>query len=394
MSRPNPILSLLVTAAIVAAAPAVQAAAPATATPGAASQPAPAWSETFVPAAVGSYLGDKKPNVMVVSTNAISATAVEALRAAMRASKSAGLVMDAQAIGVTEGLDDRTIVDRAKSLPVSQIVIVRVFEGAPGEPPSALVSFYRPDGTVAVAVTCTAGQALASNGAAAAPAAVSSEPAAPVAAVKDDPASDTAEVDKVDAEAQAKYDAKYLWSENWFGIDAQTGVVVSTWSQLKQGKYGTDIRGKKLYEIVGRDDLVKRYRTRLGVRLGVGIGVTVSGFAMLAAGAFTLLRSADPPRPYFGVDDPIGMGRAIPGGISLNGSLALMGAGSALYLGGLLFAIFFKSHPVSKSEAAELMDTYNKGLRKELGLPEKQARIRMAPAFGQHHAGMAISGRF
>ncbi len=40
------------------------------------------------------------------------------------------------------------------------------------------------------------------------------------------------------------------------------------------------------------------------------------------------------------------------------------------------------------------MDTSHKGLRKELGLPEKQARIRMAPSFGQHHAGMAISGRF
>ena len=377
MSRPNPILSLLVTAAIVAAAPAVQAAAPATATPGAASQPAPAWSETFVPAAVGSYLGDKKPNVMVVSTNAISATAVEALRAAMRASKSAGLVMDAQAIGVTEGLDDRTIVERAKSQPVGQIVIVRVFDGGPDEPPSAIVTFYRPDGTVATAITSTAGQAIASNGGATASAGVSSEAVAAVEAVSDDSAKETKEVEKVNAEAQAKYDAKYLWFENWIGVSAQSGAVVATWSQLKQGKYGADVRGN-----------------RLGIRLGVGIGVSVGGIAMLTAGAFTLIRSADPATPSFGFDDPIGMGRTIPGGLSLNGSLALMGAGTALYLGGMFFAIFFKSHPVSKSEAAELMDTYNKGLRKELGLPEKQARIRMAPSFGQHHAGMAISGRF
>jgi|JI6StandDraft_1071083.scaffolds.fasta_scaffold05530_3 hypothetical protein len=393
MSRPDPILAVLAAAAIFAAAPAVQAAAPAA--PAATSpQPAPAWSETFVPATVGTYLGDKKPNVMVVGATAVSAAAAEALRAAMRASKSAGLVMDAQAIGVTEGLDDRTIVERAKSQPVGQIVIVRVFDGGPDEPPSAIVTFYRPDGTVATAITSTAGQAIASNGGATASAGVSSEAVAAVEAVSDDSAKETKEVEKVNAEAQAKYDAKYLWFENWIGVSAQSGAVVATWSQLKQGKYGADVRGKKLYEIVGRDDLVKRYRTRLGIRLGVGIGVSVGGIAMLTAGAFTLIRSADPATPSFGFDDPIGMGRTIPGGLSLNGSLALMGAGTALYLGGMFFAIFFKSHPVSKSEAAELMDTYNKGLRKELGLPEKQARIRMAPSFGQHHAGMAISGRF
>ncbi len=241
MVRLDGVVCVCVAAAICAAAPVVRAAPAVAATPAAA--PASGWSETFVPAKVGTYLGDKKPNVRVVGANAVSEPAAEALRGARRASKSAGLVMDAQAIGATEGVDDRTIVERARSQPVSQIVIVRVFDGGPGEPQSAIVSFYRPDGTVATAITGTAGSPIAGNGGVAASAGVTTEAVAAVEQIGDESKAETTKEEKVNAEAQAKYDAEFLYFENWIGVSAQTGAVVATWSQITQGMSGADVRG-------------------------------------------------------------------------------------------------------------------------------------------------------
>ena len=300
MRRYALIPATLTAVALAVAAPVVHAA-PVAAAPAA---PTPAWGDSFTADAVGTYLGDKKANVLVVGATAVSEPAAEALRGAMRASKRAGLVMDAQAIGVTEGLDDRTIVDRAKTQPVGQIVIVRVFDGGPGEPPSAIVTFYKPDGAVATAITATAGTAIASNGVAAS-AGVSSETVDAVESVNDEVKTETKKQDKVDRAAQAKYDAEYLWFENWVGVN-QHGAVVARWSNIKQGKYGNDVRGSSLYKITGRDDLLKRYRTRLGIRLGVGIPVSVGGFAMMMVGLAALFRSVGPTGPDFGFDDPIG----------------------------------------------------------------------------------------
>lgn len=379
--------AIVVAAPVVSAAPAAPVAAPAA--------PVAAWGDTFTADAVGGYLGDKKPNVMVVGATAISEPAAEALRGAMRASKRAGLVMDAQAIGSTDGLDDRSIVDRAKTQPVGQVVIVRVFDGGPGEAPSAIVTFYKPDGGVVTAITATAGTAIASNGAVVASSGVSSEAVDAVESIGEETKKETRKQDKVDREAQAKYDAEYLWFENWVGVSAQSGAVVARWSNLKQGKYGADVRGSSLYKIVGRDDLLKRYRTRLGIRLGVGIPVSVGGFAMMTAGLISLFNSADLTGPDFGYDDPIGLGRKqLPGGLGTTGSLVLIGVGSGLYVGGMIFAIAFKSHPIKGPEAREIVDNYNKGLRKKYGLAEPQARLRIGPAIGAQHTGVTLSGRF
>jgi len=355
----------------------------------------PAWGDTFEPGAVGSYLGDQKVNVMVVGATSASAPAAEALRAAMRASKRGGLIMDAQAIGATDGLDDRTIVERAKTQPVAQIVIVRVFDGGPGEPPSTILTFYRPDGAVITAITGVAGTPIANNGAPVASAGASTQP---VDAVPEVDAAARPEANKegaVDREAQAKYDAECLWFQNWVGVSADTGAVVARWSNITRGKYGADVRGASLYKIVGRDDLLKRYRTRHAIRLGVGIPVALGGITMLSVGAAILFSNLSADGPTFGPDDPLGMGRErVPGPISNTGAAVLMGAGFGVYLGGMIFAIVFKSHPVDRAGAAELMDTYNKGLRKKYGLGEPQARLRLTPTVGPQHAGLALGGRF
>lgn len=392
MRRHDRIVSALIAAAVVTAAPNVGAA-PAASTPVA---PAADWDGTFEVDAVGSYLGDAKANVMVVGATAVSEPAAESLRRAMRASKKAGLVMDAQAIGATEGQDDRSIVERAKGQPVGQIAIVRVFDGGPGEPPSAIVTFYKPDGSVATAITAAAGTAIARNTASVASTGVSTQAADAISAVGDEAEKEDKEEKKVDAAAQAKYDAEYLWFEHWIGVSAQSGAVVARWSNLKHGKYGADVRGPDLYKITGRDDLLKRYRTRHAIRLGVGLPVAIGGLAMMTVGAVALVSkigSID-SGPQFGVDDPLGQGReSLPGPLSYAAAGALAGTGFALMMGGMFFAALFKSHPIKASEAVEIVDKYNQGLRKKYGLRE-QANIRVAPSLGPQNAGMMVGGRF
>ncbi len=387
--RPASPLTAVITAAILSASPLVRAApvAPTTAT-----QPAPAWGATFEPGAVGSYLGDKKENVMVVGATSLSAPAAEALRAAMRASKRGGLIMDAQAIGATEGLDDKTIVERAKTQPVAQIVIVRVFDGGPDEPPSTLLAFYRPDGTVITTITGTAGTAIASFGAPVASAPVPTETVEPVPEVEAPKVEAKKEVEAT-SDAQAKYDAESLVFENWAGGGAQPGAA--RLSNITQGKFGLDVRGAKLYEIVGRDDLLQQYRTRRAIRFGVGIPVALIGVAALSVGAALLVHNLNAEPPNFGADDPLGLGRSrVPGPLSDAGAAAILGAGAGLCLGGIIFAIAFRSHPIGRAKAVELMDTYNKGLRKKYGLGDPQARLRLMPTIGARHTGLAIGGRF
>lgn len=415
------LVSCTVAAAIVAAAPAAQAAQAATTTPnaqkpgavktgaaksttksGAAAEPAvveapvvtPPWADTFVPDAVGSFVGDKKPNVMVVGASAASEAAAASLRDAMRTSKKAGLVIDAQAIGSTEGLDDKTIVDRAKIQPVGLIVIVRVFDGGPGEQPSAIVTFYRPDGTVATAITGTAGTAIAGSGGELASIGVSSEAATAVSDVGDEAEKEAKAEKAKDAKAQLRYDEEYLYFQNYLGVSAQTGAVVASWSTIKQGKYGVDVRGSELYRIVGRDDLVRKYKQRQGIRFGVGLPATFGGAALMSVGAAVLVSNVVADPPNFGDDDPIQMGRTTGvARISNVGAGVMMGVGFVVMMGGIIFMGAFKPHPASKAEAAKMIEEYNKNLRKTLGLGDLAARINLAPMLGRSN-GLAISGRF
>lgn len=387
------LLALTIAAPTAHAAPAAKA----TATPAAAPVAAPAvnWTDTFPPGAIGTYLGDNKPNVMVIGATAASEEAAVALRAAMRASKMAGLVIDAQAIGATEGLDDKTIVDRAKTQPVAQVVIVRVFEGGPGEPPSTIVTFYRLDGTVATAITGTAGTPVDATGGVTAGSGVSNAAADAVSKVGDDAEKEAEKEKTVDSDAQAKYDAQYLWVQNWVGVSAQTGAVVASWSAIKQGKFGADVKGADLYRIVGRDDLYRKYKRRQAIRIGVGLPAMFGGIALLSAGLGVAVGNISADPPDFGSNDPIMMGASeAPTRVSNNGAFAMMGVGGGLFVAGLLFIGLFRPHPADRAQAAQMIDEYNRDLRKKLGLRKAEARVRVTPSLGLQHTGLSVSGRF
>ena len=60
---------------------------------------------------------------------------------------------------------------------------------------------------------------------------VSSETVDAVESVNDEVKTETKKQDKVDRAAQAKYDAEYLWFENWVGVN-QHGAVVATYARV------------------------------------------------------------------------------------------------------------------------------------------------------------------
>lgn len=370
-------------------------AAPAAAPVAPAAAPEPAWPATFEPGAVGTYVGASRPNVMVIAATSAASSAAAALRAAISASKTAGIVMDAQAIGAVEGLDDRAIVERAKGQPVGKIAVVRVFESGPGEPPSVIVTFYAPDGSVSNAITGAAGTPVPpSGGGVSAAAGVSTQAAEAVSAVGEEAEATRATEKKATAEAQREYDRSFLWVQNWIGVSAQTGAVVASWSQIKQGTHGDDVRGAQLYRIVGREDLYKKYKRRQAIRLGVGIPVTVGGYGLMFAGLGVLLSNLIRQPPDFGYDDPLMMGpSSAPTAVSNVGAGVMMGVGGAMWIGGLIFIGLFRPHPATKSQAMEMIQDHNEKLRQRLGLPDKEARLRLAPMVGLHN-GLVLQGRF
>lgn len=396
MRLPAARLTAPLVAAALAAAPV---SARATALGPASTASAARWDTTFEPSAVATYVGDGKPNVMVVSGNASAPEAALALRRAIKSSGSAGVVMDDSAIGSVEGLDDAAIIERAKPQPVERVAVVRVFEGGDDEPPDVVVTFYQKDGAVTTALTGAAGVAVSPYSGAGssgvnedAAAAVSELTEATEAEAKSEAESAESEAEQL----QRRYDTSYLWLEDWIGVSAKSGAVVARWSVIKQGKYGADLSPVQFFKIIERDDLVEQYRRRLAIRLGVGLSLIIGGVAMTATGMGLFLSRSEPKRLDFGVDDPLQMGpEQAPGwqGVSEDGALVIAGVGAGLSIVGALFITFFRHNPINRSEAAELIDSYNWRLKKRLGIDKKQAHLQLRASLGGY-SGLTLSGRF
>lgn len=348
----------------------------------AAPAPAPAvsvdWSATFTPAGVGPHLGDKRPNVIVIAPNAASQAAAAALRSALTATKKAGVVIDGQALGNLEALDDRAIVDRAKVLPVQEILIVRVFEGAPGEPPSFIAMGYGTDANVVVALSGTAGVPLP-------------EPEAPTEVSVPEPAAVDAvevapkEIEEPEEAKQAREQAEKEYAAKRLG---------GTWGALRRGD--SPIGPSEFYSAIGRDDLNQQLAKRKKARLGVALAGGIVGGGLLAAGlTFVILNgTAAKYGPDFGGDDPLRGGTdRVRYPLSMGVSGALLGAGAVLLIGMGVFLGVYKPHPVRKRDVPGLIDGHNRDLREKLKLPPEQASVRVAPSLGFSN-GLVLTGRF
>lgn len=373
MTALRPLFAAVLSTALALPAPALAAPAPAPA-------PAPAadWATTFTSEGVSAHLGDARPNVIVIAPNAPSQSAGAAFRAALTTSKRAGVVIDGQALGVLDGLDDRAIIERAKVLPVQQIVIVRVFEGPPGEPPSFIAMAYGTDGSVAAALSGKAGEPMPEPELPADVGASDSDPPDSEEAAEAEP-EEPEEVKQAREQAEKEYAAQRL---------------SGTWGALRRGD--TPIGPDEFYAALGRDDLARKVEQRRRVRLGVGLGGGIAGGGLLAVGLTFVILNATAKKygPDFGLDDPLGRGAdRVRYPLSMAASGALLGVGAALLLGTGVFLGVYKRHPIGRRETPGLIDGHNRELRQKLNLPPEQASVRLAPSLGASN-GLVLIGCF
>ncbi|MCA9715908.1 MAG: hypothetical protein KC468_14620 [Myxococcales bacterium] len=355
---------------------------------------APDWAASFEPDALARELGDGAPKLMVVAAGARAEAAALALREGLTASGGTSLVMDSEAIGDVAGLDDRSIVARVKTMPIDQVLIVRVFDGGPGAPPSVVVNGYDKAGAVVLALTGAAGTPLTASDSSDASALEPEPDQGDDDASAEEPDEAAAERERANRRDRIRrYKASYLWAEDWVGVSAETGQVLRSWTVFRQGEGGAPLKGADFYRVLGRDDLEDEYRRRVRIRYGVGVSIIVAGVGITIAGATISLNSID-TAPDFGDDDPLMLGSIDQSPKVSRGATTGMITGGALAMGvGLLFMSLFKSHPVKRGEAGRLIEKYNNDLRDKLGIEEVARGLQIAPLVGPVQ-GVGVRGQF
>jgi hypothetical protein len=317
------------------------------------------WEDSFPPEATGSYLESAQQGVLVAAAGEPAAetrAAAAALEVALRDSGRARLVMNDAPLGSLATDSDADVVRKAAALPVDTVAVVRVFAGAPGTPPTAVVTFYDKAGKVLSAFSAQQGQAVPER-----------VWGGLVGRALPNTAQSTVDsVTRVAQDAQAQYEKKYVWFEDAAYVNAYGGVV-SHFSVAYQGKSRVPLSGEAFYLAIDRTDLADRYRARRGTRLGLMLGggaVSVGGMVMALSGVGTRCVRMD-AREFGGCLQRENEELLIPG-------IVVGSAGVVAMLVGALVP----HHPVDALEARRLAEEYNEKLKGELGLAAAPAPAR------------------
>ena len=342
------------------------------------------WSATFGAGEVGKLALANDGGVLIVAAGANreqARPAAEALLAGLTAAGRFGVIMNDQALGDVSKLDDAQIVEKGKPFPVGAIAVVRVFGGAEGSEDRSVVVFYDKSGQVVTALNGIKGTPIAAG-------ASEAQAGEGVSTATSTMVTDVVKKSSTDFEAAiAQYEERAIWFENWVGIDAQTGVAVARWTVPYMGKYKKSLKGSKFYDALGREDLVKRFKQRTGVKVGL-----MAGGGLLLAGGMGLL--------MYSILGDVDVDEEFDNKPPLISGIALGVVGAAA----MTWGVFFKRHPVKEEEALRLVDEYNTKLRDELGLTEELLRsykklstftdLALTPLALPGGGGLFFSGRF
>ena len=306
------------------------------------------WSASFPPAALASQLDVRPAAVLVAGVNPEARPAAQALEAALGASGDVRLVMDDSALGNLEGLSDVQIVERCKGLPVDRVMVVRVFPRGDG-PASAVVSLYDLGGRRMAGFAAEAGQPLQAR-------AADSPPSAPA---PDEPSEPS---EPGHQSPQELYEERYIGFSEVQLFDTATGRAMDQWIEPYQGKYRQRLETLEFLELVERPDLVATYKKRNRMRLSIGLGGTglmLGGGGLITWGLVGSCRKVDVANDQCLARDT----RPIIAGSIVSG----------VGLATVLVATIIDPNPVDGPTSRKLADTYNKRLRRELGLQETGA---------------------
>ena len=332
---------------------------------------------------MASHLSGSELAVMVVRAGASSDTlndAAESIGVALKSTDQVKLVMDDAALGNVSDLDDSAIVEKAGAIPVDRVVVVRVVDGSP---PTAIISMYSKEGEAKGGFTASA--------------------ASPVAAKKGGGSAADSAVGAVMADAGMdkkaaleKFLAEVVWFQGGSIVDASSGAVVGTYSNVYKGRYQVPLNNKEFYTTVGNEEALADWQRNRkiimyssGALIAVATPVTAVGIKLYAEQERKPLLKQNLNK-------------------SAKGSAMGLIGGACILLGGYgLVAGEFD--PRSNSEKRELAHKYNQQLLKELGLTESDLQslsspytsrrsvftdLRLAPYSLPGGAGAGLSGEF
>lgn len=316
------------------------------------------WDSTFSSDRVSAYLTGQMKSIAVVAAgerNRDLEQAAAALTAALRQTGKTELVMDDRAIGNVAKLDDAAIVARCAKLPVTTVAVVRIFEGEQSAPPTSVVTFYDKQSEVTAALSARRGEQLDPPAANSAGEGVSNDAASAVTSL-------TKNISGSQAQAREKFEKEVVWFEDMVAVDGSSGAVVSSWSNVYQGKYKKPLAGADFYETVGRPDLAEQYRSTDAVRSAIGTpGAALAGLGLIAMVASPLGLLISDSMMNEETKMTLVFGSLIGGGV-----VGTVGAVMSIVSG------FINPHPVDPVQARELADNHNKKLAADLGLTEQE----------------------
>lgn len=346
------------------------------------------WQQTFPTPEIASYVETGRTRWMVVAAGTAAAAgtasardAALALENALRLSGRTSLVMNDQSLGDISTLDDAALVKKASAFPVDGIAVVRVFPGAPGKPASAVVTLYNKAGELLTALAAEEGKPISAaqptSGAGQGVTSVASEVASQVITTGMDP--EAAEKKREEFETSAvSVDVLDLY--NTAGVKLRSKIL------LYQGKFKKPLTPEEFYALAERPDLVAKaaaHREQLNQqKVGALLAMMGGGVIMVLPIYMASQTQTEPPNVIVSL--------AVGGVMTVGGSI--------------LWAHATKQdiNPLTLQENGEVVDAYNKGLKKRLGLtsmlrptPGASAPVlRLGFGLGQGHGTLVLHGDF
>jgi hypothetical protein len=369
------------------------------------------WTAKLPSGALASYFRATDKKLLVVGAGAKSPDILALAPIVIQGLRSSGafeLVMDNSAIGDVSALSDQDIVARAAGQPADALLVLRVFgEGAQA---SVVGTSYALDGTVIAAFSLAPGATLAVRADASAAAGIGQTAVNSVEAIMQTGGETQSELTK----AEEEYLDRFLHFQYMvqFNVYTGDGRAFKT-NQVLRGLVNEPLNNRSLLQYVGKPELADRYQSRRALKLGLsfsgalGFPSLVIGVSLLALVRTELSGCAD--AVFFDCN-------ARPK--ALAASTGLMVAGPILITG---FIIGVALPPLFKEKQKQpLVDSYNRELRRELGLPDdiektlssklssnqyphgdrdvRRARMlatwRLAPALSWQGAGAGFTGSF
>jgi len=318
------------------------------------------WTGEIPPTAVASYLREKDKRVLVVAAGPESAVLTQvgaATTTALRNSGQLELVMDASALGRVDQLSDQEIVGKAAASPVTAVVIVRVF--GDGAQASVVGTSYALDGSVIAAFSISPGAVLSPRADTSDGSGISESTAGAISAVMEDHGSPTKRND-----AELEYLERFLHFRHvvQFNVYTGQGTAIQT-NQVRRGIDNVPLSDVEMLHYIGESSLARRHGARQKLKTGLVISGAVLGFAPLIGGAviYGLARNES-------CLDNVAL-------FSCEQNATLQSAGLAMIVVGSIFTTGFivgAALPtiVKADEKTELINSYNRQLRRELLLPD------------------------